>query len=123
MNLRTMIAAAAMLTALFAVSAPASAADVTFMMKNNHPNALEVELYSLDRDHVWPGNSQVYILDDGETKQMPLSCEEGEKICYGAWIQGDQETYWGVGPGNKQACDDCCYTCTGGATETIDLVE
>ena len=112
-----------MLTALLVACAPANAADVTFMMKNSHPNAVEVELYSQDREHVWPGNGQVYILDDGEAKQMGLSCEEGEKICYGAWIQGDQQTYWGVGPGGKEACDDCCYTCTGGATETIDLVE
>ena len=123
MKLRTIIAAAAMLAAQLALSVPASAADVTFTMRNNHPNAVEVELYSQDRDHVWPGDNQVYILDDGETKIMPLSCEEGEKICYGAWIQGDQQTYWGVGPGNTEACDDCCYTCTGGATETINLEE
>lgn len=121
MNFRMMIAAAALLAAQFALSTPAAAADVTFTMQNNHPNAVEVELYSQGRDHVWPGNGEVYILDDGEAKQMPLSCEEGEKICYGAWIQGDQSTYWGVGPGNKEACDDCCYTCTGGATETINL--
>lgn len=121
--MRTILAAAAFLAAQFAVLAPASAADVTFMMQNNHPNAVEVELYSQDRNHVWPGDGEVYILDDGETKQMPLSCNEGEKICYGAWIQGDRDTYWGVGPGNQQACDDCCYTCTGGATETINLDE
>jgi len=102
----------------------ASAADVTFQMKNSHPNAVEVELYSQDRaDYVWPGNNEVYLLDDGETKTMALSCNEGEKICYGAWIKGDRETYWGVGPGNVQACDDCCYTCTGGNTEVIELTE
>ena len=121
MKFKMSIVAAALLAAQIAVSMPASAADVTFMMQNNHPNAVEVELYSQDRNHVWPGNGQVYILDDGETKQMPLSCEEGEKICYGAWIQGDRDTYWGVGPSSQQACDDCCYTCTGGATETISL--
>lgn len=118
---RTIVAAAALLAALVATTSSASAADVTFMMQNNHPNAVEVELYSQDRNHVWPGNGEVYVLDDGETKQMPLSCNEGEKICYGAWIKGDPDTYWGVGPGNKEACDDCCYTCTGGATETINL--
>lgn len=101
----------------------ASAADVTFVMKNNHPNAVEVELYSQDRDHVWPGNGQVYILDDGETKTMALSCQDGERICYGAWISGDRNTYWGVGPGQSQACEDCCYTCSGGNTEEIDLNE
>jgi hypothetical protein len=111
------------LVAGLGATASASAADVTFMMRNNHPNAVEVELYSQDRDHVWPGNGEIYSLDDGETKQMPLSCEEGERICYGAWVAGDRDTYWGVGPGNTQACDDCCYTCTGGNTETIDLVE
>ena len=121
MKFKTIVAAAGLLAAQLAMSIPASAADVTFMMQNNHPNALEVELYSQDRNHVWPGNGEVYILDDGETKQMPLSCEEGERICYGAWIMGDRNTYWGVGPGGEEACSDCCYTCTGGATETINL--
>lgn len=121
MKLKTIVAAAALLAAQLAMSTAAAAADVTFMMQNNHPNALEVELYSQDRNHVWPGDGEVYILDDGETKQMPLSCKEGESICYGAWIQGDRSTYWGVGPGGRESCDDCCYTCTGGATETINL--
>jgi len=121
MNFKTLIAAAVLLVAQFVVATPASAADVTFMMQNNHPNAVEVELYSQSRNYVWPGNGEVFILDDGEAKQMPLSCEEGEQICYGAWIQGDRNTYWGVGPGGRQGCDNCCYTCTGGATETISL--
>jgi hypothetical protein len=108
---------------LVAASFAASAADVTFEMRNNHPNAVEVELYSQDRNHVWPGGGEIYLLDDGETKTMPLSCNEGEQICYGAWISGDRGTYWGVGPDNKETCSDCCYTCTGGSTELIDLVE
>ena len=91
---------AALSIAMLLVSISAgTAADVTFEMKNSHPNAVEVELYSQDRDHVWPGNNQVYLLDDGETKQIPLSCDQGEKICYGAWISGDKETYWGTGAG------------------------
>ncbi len=114
--------AAAFAAVLFSASA-APAADITFVMKNNHPNAVEVELYSQDRDHVWPGNGQIYYLDDGETKTMALSCQDGEKICYGAWISGDKSTYWGVGPGNSEACDNCCYTCSGGNTEEINLDE
>ncbi|WP_436012551.1 hypothetical protein [Rhizobium sp. LjRoot254] len=123
MKFRTFATAAAvMLAGLISVQS-ALAAEVTFTMRNNHPNALEVELYSQDRNHVWPGGGEVYVLDDGDAKSMALSCNEGEKICYGAWIKGDQETYWGVGPSNAQTCTDCCYTCTGGSTETIDLVE
>ncbi|MCF3640762.1 hypothetical protein LXM94_12370 [Rhizobium sp. TRM95111] len=111
------------LAAVAGTAAGAQASDVTFVMRNNHPNAVEVELYSQDRDHVWPGNGEIYYLDDGEAKEMSLACEEGEKICYGAWVSGDKGTYWGTGPNNADACDDCCYTCTGGNTETIDLVE
>jgi hypothetical protein len=101
----------------------AFAADITINMRNNHKNAVEVELYSQDREHVWPGGNEVYYLDDGEVKEMSLSCNQGETICYGAWISGDKGTYWGTGPENAENCSDCCYTCEGGSTETIDLVE
>lgn len=121
MSIITKFAAAAAAAALCATSA--LAADITFVMKNDHPNAVEVELYSQDRNHVWPGGNEVYYLDDGETKTMPLSCKEGEKICYGAWVSGDRTTYWGVGPDDKENCTDCCYTCTGGNTEEIVLGE
>ena len=110
------------LISVLVLAAPAIAADVTFVMNNHHPNAVEVELYSQDREYVWPGNDEVYLLDDGETKTMSVACEEGEAICYGAWIQGDQNTFWGVGPDNSQKCDNCCYICTGGQTEQINLV-
>ncbi len=101
----------------------AFADDVTFIMRNSHPNAVEVELYSQDREHVWPGGNEVYYLDDGETKEIPLSCRSGEKICYGAWVAGDKGTFWGTGPDNGERCTDCCYTCTGGETEEINLTE
>lgn len=118
---RATIAGLALFSAA-ALTGHASADDVTFVMKNQHPNALEVELYSQDRNHVWPGNGEVYYLDDGESKSMSLACESGETICYGAWISGDQGTYWGVGPNNSEDCSDCCYTCEGGETEEVNLV-
>lgn len=114
---------AALVLSVFAVAAPALADDVTFVMKNSHPNALEVQLFSQDRAHVWPGPDEVFYFDDGETKQVPLGCETGETICYGAWVAGDpQGTFWGVGPDNDQDCSDCCYTCEGGETEEIEFV-
>jgi hypothetical protein len=116
------VAVAASFLAPLAV-VPASAGDVTFIMKNSHQFRVQVELYSQDRNHVWPGNNKVYILDDEETKRIPLSCNEGEKICYGAWVDGDASTYWGVGPNDKEQCEDCCSICQGGMTETINLVE
>jgi hypothetical protein len=112
--------AALSLVMLFVPAAHAD--DVTFAIKNSHPNAMRVELYSQDRDYVWPGEDKDYYLDDGETKQLPISCNAGESICYGAWVDGDEGTYWGVGPGNKEKCEDCCYTCSGGETEEINLI-
>lgn len=114
--------AAPAVAALVLSVAPALAGDVTFVMNNHHPNAVEVQLYGQDRDHVWPGPDEVYLLDDGETRTMSLSCQDGEQICYGAWISGDPDTYWGVGPDNRQDCSTCCYTCEGGETEQINLV-
>ena len=114
--------AALALCTLAGLGLPAFAEEVTFVMNNHHPNAVEVQLYSDSRDHVWPDADEVYLLDDGATKTMTLDCEAGEQICYGAWISGDQSTFWGVGPGKTQVCDNCCYTCEGGATEQINLV-
>lgn len=116
---RRMLAA---LSFVMLVASAAQADDVTFAIKNSHPNAMRVELYSQDRDYVWPGEDKDYFLDDGETKQLPISCNAGESICYGAWVDGDEGTYWGVGPGNTEKCEDCCYTCSGGETEEIELV-
>ncbi|ESZ20604.1 MULTISPECIES: hypothetical protein [unclassified Mesorhizobium] len=116
---RRMLAA---LSFVMLVASAAQADDVTFAIKNSHPNAMRVELYSQDRDYVWPGEDKDYVLDDGETKQLPISCNAGESICYGAWVDGDEGTYWGVGPGNTEKCEDCCYTCNGGETEEIELV-
>jgi hypothetical protein len=122
MQLSSIFRYAALTIAVAGLAAPALAGDVTFVMNNHHDNAVEVQLYSQDRDHVWPGPDEVYLLDDGETKTMSLTCEDGESICYGAWLSGDQNTFWGVGPNSAQACDNCCYTCQGGETERINLV-
>ncbi len=115
---------AALLVISAAIAVPAAhGEEMNFYITNSHPNALEVELYSQDRDHVWPGDGQVYVFNDGEEKTIPISCDAGESICYGAWISGDQGTFWGVGPNSAENCSDCCYVCNGGATESIDLTE
>ena len=72
-----------LLIALFTIaslagfSVPASADDVTFVMNNGHPNAVRVELYSQDRNQVWPGGNQTYYLDDSETKEIVALLQVG----------------------------------------------
>ena len=94
---------------------PALAQNVTFHIKSNHPNKVQVEFYSQSRNHAWPGGSKAYNLDDYATHSYRLNCNTGEKICYGAWLSGNQNKYWGVGMNNRRGCTGCCTTCNGGS--------
>lgn len=99
------------------------AQSVTFIIQNSHPNAVELEFCSQDREASWPGGGQSYVLDGGEPTAFPLDCDPGETICYGAWVSGDQGTTWGAGPECAAACDNCCATCDGGETQIMSLGE
>ena len=117
---------AALLAAFGAIaSAPTvvSAAELQWSFDNEARGRINIEFYSSNRNHVWPGNGEVYYIypNDG-IRTMTLSCRQGEKICYGAWLDSNSNYYWGVGPGGKQGCNGCCYTCGGGSTQTIDLI-
>ncbi len=115
--MRRMILAAIVVALMQAVGAPGSAwADSTMVWKfrSDHSNIVDVELYSQDADHVWPGGDKVYSLNDDKVRDIAISCRDGEKICYGAWVRGQASTYWGTGPQNKRRCDDCCSVCGDG---------
>ena len=100
----------------------AKAADMAFFVKNLRKEAVAVELFSRDRETVWPGNGKVFLIDPNSQKSVPLSCNQGERICYGAWVHGNDRISAGVGPDNDQPCDTCCFICVEHTTETIDLV-
>ncbi len=114
LKLSAILLAASM--ALLAGRAPAQADELTWYVQSYHPNTVELEFYSSDRNAAWPGDGQVYVLDDSEVHAYTLGCQTGELICYGAWVSGDASTYWGTGPGGSGGCDDCCYSCEGGET-------
>ena len=101
----------------------AQAADMAFFVKNLRQQSVAVELFSHDRKTVWPGDDQVFMIEPNSQKSVPISCNPGENICYGAWVNGDDSVSAGVGPDNDQPCDNCCFICVEKTTETIDLVE
>lgn len=113
------------LAATFAVSAVsiAQGETLTWQMRSYHRNAVEVQFYSQNRNHMWPSSGRVYALDDYKVHTFRISCVQGEKICYGAWVAGDSTSYWGAGKGGKHGCNDCCYTCNGGTTPIRNLNE
>ncbi len=95
--------------------------NLTFRIKSEHENVVSLEFYSQSRNHVWPGNSKVYILDDYGTHTYNLSCRSGEKVCYGAWVRNRTSTYWGVGYNDRHGCESCCWICDGGRTPVVTL--
>jgi len=103
-------------------TASAQAADMAFFVKNLRKEAVAVELFSRDRETVWPGNDKVFLIAPRSQKSVPFSCNQGEHICYGAWADGNDSLSAGVGPDNDQPCDTCCFICVEHSTETIDLV-
>lgn len=87
---------------------------LVFEIENGDPHDLQVSFYSQSRNAAWPGGTQIYVLPALETREFPLKCVEGEKICYGIWRENGDLTYWGKGRENKQACSNCCSLCGAG---------
>lgn len=104
-----------------AVSGAASADSLLWTFQSEHPNAVSLEFYSQDYDSAWPGNGEVFVIDDWAAHDYNLECETGELICYGAWVRGDSSEFWGVGIDNSEYCEDCCSYC-GGAGQSIQLL-
>jgi hypothetical protein len=92
-------------------SAPAQADEMTWTLTSKYQYKVQVSFYSRTRNHEWPGNDKAWGLDDYGTHRFTLSCNAGEKICYGAWATGDSTTYWGVGLNGKNGCTSCCAIC------------
>ena len=104
-------------------AAPVAAADVSLYVKNQRSDGVALELFSRDRDTVWPGGDKVFLIDPRARKSVPISCNQGERLCWGAWVNGNDRLSAGVGPDNDQPCDTCCFICVEHSTETIDLAE
>src|SRR5882672_8426232 len=101
------------------LATPAHAAEMAFFVKNLRQQSVAVELFSHDRETVWPGDDKVFMIEPHSQKSVPISCNAGENICYGAWVNGQDNISAGVGPDNDQPCDTCCFICVEKTTETI----
>jgi hypothetical protein len=85
---------------------------ITFKFTNNARYTVYMKMYSSSRNLVWPGANIHYILDDSSQRAARLSCQVGEKICYGGGYQTDGTgSYWGVGYLGKESCQGCCLVC------------
>ncbi len=105
---------AALCTSLLAVTTlvfAASAGEMTFRLTNQAASPVQVEFFSRDRLKSWPEEGRLFILADSAPQKFMIPCNRGEKICYGAWIEGQITRSWGAGFEGKKACDNCCQIC------------
>ncbi len=105
----------------FSSATSAFSAEATFEIRSLYKYKVQISFFSQDRDHSWPGGDRSYNLHDSKMHRFKLTCERGEKICYGAWETEDEDTYWGVGPDDDESCDNCCLVCGSGQVKKIDL--
>ena len=113
--------AAVAVVAGIAAVAPAQAGQLVWKITSDHPNIVSLEFYSQDYNRSWPGGGEVYVIDDWNQHTYNLNCNNGELICYGAWVRNDSNTYWGVGYNDSSYCADCCATCGAGPTQPVRL--
>ena len=95
-------------------SGAALADTMIWPVKSLYQYRVQVEFYAESRKWEWPGGGEAYALNDTRTHRFSLTCNNGEKICLGAWVTGNSDKYWGVGLHNKHSCRNCCYVCGGG---------
>ena len=114
------LAAIAWMTVAIGTTA-AMSAELVWHFRSEYDYAISLEFYSQSRGHVWPGDNQVYVIRDGDVHDYSLSCNNGEKICYGAWVRNNSSSFWGSGYNGDQSCDSCCFTCGAGSTPVIVL--
>jgi hypothetical protein len=98
----------------------ASADNLVWHVKSNYKYRVQISFYSQNYSREWPGNGQAWGLNDYDVHEYNLKCRSGEKICFGAWVTGNSNIYWGVGADNKHSCSSCCYIC-GSETRQQDL--
>jgi hypothetical protein len=108
----------ALVLLLFAQSA-AFAASMTWRIRAFDKYAVDVKVFSKNRNNVWPSSTTVWTLKDYKVHAIKISCIAGEKVCYGAFVRGNPKKYWGVGPTGKAGCANCCYTCTDGTATPV----
>jgi hypothetical protein len=113
MSIKGALLAVGFAVAMLAPSTAVQAKQLTFAMTNDSGQDIQIEFYSEDRNHAWPGGNQAYNLGRAKDNNWTLNCRRGEKICYGAWVKGAAQTYWGVGPNRKYSCQTCCFVCDG----------
>lgn len=128
--------AAALVVAVFLPPAPAVAAEFTFLFVNDTQRTLALKLFSRGESlRQWPSRTRAYtVKPDAEVQALKIDCDEGEKVCWGAWTGGQPAgtiggshrregrstlSVAGAGDRGMEACADCCHVCKDGGKSPV----
>ena len=133
MNQLTYPFAAILFVCLNAFGVLAGAAEMIFQLINDTERPLNVKLFSRSDSHQqWPSKTKAFSLKpDAAVQQIKITCEEGEQVCWGAWltvqnVQGEigaggqrptatRKYSAGAGERGQRSCTKCCHICKDGA--------
>lgn len=122
------------LVCISAFCIPSTAAEMTFQLINDTERPLNLKFFSrAESRQEWPSKTKAYsVKPDSAVQQIKLTCEEGEQICWGAWmttqrISGEingaagqratqtSKSSTGAGERGLRTCERCCHICKDGA--------
>lgn len=85
-------------------------------------NGIQARFFDADQNLVWPSDhGKVFPTTvDGAEVRETLACIFGDKLCYGAAKNPEDNTYWGLSLEGDESCANCCVLC-GGLGKTFTL--
>jgi len=118
-------------------SLPSVAAEMSFQVINDTDRPLNMKLFSRGESRQqWPSKTRAYsIRPDAAVQQITITCEEGEQVCWGAWLTvqtesgevnnaGKRDTRTtqrraGAGENGQRSCTSCCHVCKNGTQTPV----
>ncbi len=116
----------------------AMAAEMTFQITNDTERALNLKFFSrAESRQEWPSKTKAFsVRPEFAAQQIKINCEEGEQICWGAWMTVQSVSGEIVGPSGQRAtrtskfstgagerglrtCERCCHICMDGAMTPV----
>lgn len=99
----------------------AQSGEATFKLTDKAGFTIIVKFFSQNRNWQWPSATSHWTLGDTGQHEFHLSCQNGEKICYGGSFTADDKTHWGVGFKGDKPCQGCCLTCGDNVSHSWNL--
>lgn len=86
---------------------------------NNSEREMHAKLFARGSNQQWPSIGRAYVVPPaGQSHVFKIECQEGEQICYGAWVDRARRRHeFGSGARGLISCERCCRVCEANAKD------